>query len=267
MGDRELEFDNPRRMWVHVKTIRPARAAEGWIEKQNILQLNSLLERHATDIPALIAVQSKDVQQAWRDVDKGINEMEKAIKENDKKPTKEAMQPLAEPYFARAEIWSLANCRDEAMRDYSTGLGIVLKSGQGPEKYGPYIAKLKEAVDKYERQPRPAEKGSYETYLSYGVTAYRNGKLELAIRHLSNAIQIDHGGPVAWYFRGLTYKRLKQDLQAQHDVLVAVYLERRGGRFGEYARWFIDVQGPLRSWMEEYRLGDTSQKIITGATY
>lgn len=257
IADREEAFGNPPRLHIHVQSISPPRTVPGWILKDNILHFESLMERKAKDVPALISAQKAQVQQAWRDV-------QKAIAENEKLPEKDQ---VAEPYLARAEIYSLVGCRDEALRDYSKAVMLIMKPGQRPEVYGPYIAKLHAAVQQRDRQPRPAELGAYDSHLSHGLKAYRDAKLELAERHLSNAIQIDPSQHLAWYFRGLTFKRLKQDLRAQHDVLIAVYLERKGGAFGEQDRAFMDVQGPLRSWMEEYRLGDPSQKIILGTKY
>lgn len=129
VADRECEFGSPPRMHIHAQTVSPARAVNGWIVKQNLLHFESLMQRKAKDIPALISIQKAKVQEAWRDV-------QKAIEDNEKLPEKEQ---VAEPYLARAEIYSLVGCRDEALRDYSKAVTLVMKPGQGPEVYGPYV--------------------------------------------------------------------------------------------------------------------------------
>lgn len=164
------------------------------------------------EVPALISLQPPQVQQAWREV-------QAAIRENAKQ-----RRPAPEPYFARAEIWSLVNNHDAAMRDYLVAARLSIERGESLETQAGYFNKLYEALDRLDEAPSPAVIGSSKSHYGRGVHAFWRNDLRAALMHFEDAVQLEPADPVNWYYRALTYARLGQTRRAQHDVLMAARL-------------------------------------------
>lgn len=200
------------------------------------------------EVPALILLQSPQVQQAWREV-------QAAIQENAKQS-----RPAPEPYFARAEIWSLVNNHDAAMRDYLQAARLSIVRGESLETQAGYFNKLYEALDRLDQAPSPAVIGSSKSHFGRGVHAFFRNDLWRALMHFEDAVQLEPADALNWYFRALTYKRLGYARRAQHDVLMAARLEVTGDD-SRIAAGLVRVQGPLRLWLEEFRNGPPRQRI------
>jgi tetratricopeptide (TPR) repeat protein len=200
------------------------------------------------ELPALILLQPPQVQQAWREV-------QAAIRENARQ-----RRPAPEPYFARAEIWSLVNNHDAAMRDYLEAARLSIERGESLETQAGYFNKLYEALDRLDQAPSPAVIGSSKSHYGRGVHAFWRNDLPAALMHFEDAVQLEPADPVNWYYRALTYARLGHARRAQHDVLMAARLEVTGDD-RRVAAALARVQGPLRLWLEGFRNGPPRQRI------
>ena len=202
--------------------------------------------------PEVIRMQSPQVVRAWADVQQAIAENEKLS------------NPLPEPYFARAEILTLAGDFDSALRDYLHAADIAGKSRESLVAYSAYFERLLEALDSYDKNPRPPALGRSNAHFSVGMQNYYDGDLTSANWHFTNAIALENDVALYWYFRALTSKRLGDDLRAKHDVLIGTHVESRYGdsERDRVAQGLTRVQGDLRLWLERYRLGDPTQQVL-----
>lgn len=241
---RSLSSDDQACGWTDVRNLIPVAS----IGTDNFAaQLQSASE---LGVPETIRLQSPDIVRAWK-------EIESAIVENEK-----LSQPLAEPYFARAEILTIVKDFDSALRDYLLAAQIASRSGQDLVAYKAYFERLREALDNYDRVPRLPATGLAIGHFAEGIQSYRRSELDVAIRHFSNAIAMENGSPVYWYFRALTFKRQGRDVRAQHDALIGAHLEWKDGKRDKIGWELTYVQGELRRWLERYRLGDPSRQTI-----
>ena len=171
-------------------------------------------------------------------------------------------QELAEPYFARAELWAAVENYADAIQDYITGIKILKARGASPDKYLKYVEKLSVAVRNLEANPVPAigarlgwEEAALEHY-KLGYTAYFMREYEKCLVHFSNSVAMDPQKPHYWYFRALAHRGLGNDQQAQHDALLGASFERQlpADAVSMNQRLFR-VQGPARTWLEKFRNG------------
>lgn len=206
----------------------------------------------AAELPALISLQPPEVQRAWREV-------QSAIAANLRQS-----RPAPEPYFARAEIWSLVNNHDSAMRDYLEASRLSIERRESLESQAAYFNKLYEALDRLDSAPRPAVIGSAKGHFGEGVHALWRNDLRTALMHFDDAVQLEPSDALNWYFRGLTYRRLGQGRRAQHDVLMGARLESTSDNL-RISTALTRVQGPLRHWLEGYRKGPPRQRIADNA--
>lgn len=209
---------------------------------------NSAASVQGDELPAIILLQSPQVRRAWREV-------EASIRENARQA-----RPAPEPYFARAEIWSLVNNHDSAMRDYLRAAQLSIERGESLQSQAGYFNKLYEALDRLDQAPSPAVIGSSKSHFGRGAHAFWRGDLRTALMHFEDAVQLEPVDPLNWYYRALTYKRLGYARRAQHDALMAARLEVTGDN-RRIAAGLIRIQGPLRLWLEEYRNGPPRQRI------
>lgn len=265
-----LSSDASGHYWKVRLVSQPTSA--GWIAKQDAQPFASTaanLVRRGSEtavrgepaVPDLIRLQNQPAyEQAWL-------EIEAAMAENAKLP-----EPLSEPYFARAEIWMAVDNYEGAVADYVQALALARKPGRDLAAYQTYLLRLQEALDRRAKAPRPPTLGNHETHLAAsrqhfdsGYHAFWQGDLETARLHFDSALQLQPDEALYWYYRALTWKRLGDAEKAQHDALYGAYMERHCG-----SRWYraavgahlTRLQGELRRWLEEYRLGDPSHNLI-----
>ncbi|MEI8376771.1 MAG: tetratricopeptide repeat protein [Planctomycetota bacterium] len=253
-----------------VRPVRPGNNLSGWVSSSDLdrpsLQISEmakfLTDANRQDLPEVIRLQKNEtIKKAW-------DEVKEALKEN------ETLKPqLPEPYFARAEIWSAVNNYDGAMRDYLTATQLARKSGQDLASYSAYFDKLYEALDNWDRVPRPPTTGARDDYqflaeahFARGFSDFWDNDLQSALRRFDNAVQLDPQNPVYWYYRALAFKRSGDDRRAQHDVCFGAYVEKKGDRHynDQLSHVLQRLQGGQRQWIENFRMGDCSHRIVEG---
>lgn len=241
----------PHEGWVYCRDLQNSSASFRGNEARPFMTTDDL--KYLADLPALVKRQSRDFQDSWID-------LQNAIEANAKLP-----QPLPEPYFARGKLWSLAQNNEAALRDYQQGVSIVLKTNKDLVAYSRYLIDLHTVLATQEKTPKPPFFADAKEYYGRGFTHFWASNFELALKYFDDAVQLDPSEPASWYYRGMTYRVLGQELQARHDIRMAVHLERYGGVFRQrpYSREGIDVnealvrvQGTMRDWIDLYRKGD-----------
>ncbi len=202
------------------------------------------------ELPELIRLQSSEIQQAWRDVERAIND------------NKTLAAPLPDPYFARAEIWMRVNNYAAAAQDYVSAIELTPASDAAAARYAAYVTRLNRALSGFQAVPQPPVKGDASEHYTRGLQDFWKERWKQALWHFDNAVQLRPDAPVYWYFRAVAHKQLGQDDKAQHDALVAAHIEWRDGQRDRLGWAFVRLQGPMRKWIEQFRLGDPSQRIL-----
>lgn len=206
------------------------------------------------DLPALIAIQDEAIRTAWKELERAVEANAQLV----------ASEQLPEPFLARAEIWGMVGNHQEALRDNLRAAEILHKRGVDLVDFAKYFVVLKDALDKYDREPVPRFLAEALDYWALGTTDFFRSRYAEALPRFVNAVQLDPGNPLYWYYRSLTYLGLSQEREAVHDAKVGAALERRlresldietlrnlGSRLER-------IQGPRRTWLEGFRQGDPS---------
>jgi tetratricopeptide (TPR) repeat protein len=245
-----------------VQSLGPAGAVNGWVNLRNVTTLDEAgnsshskvpLRSNTSNgnVPAAIRLQPPAIVRAWFEVQAAIAENERLS------------APLAEPYFARAEILTLAKDFDSALIDYLRALNIASHSRENVVAYAAYFERLRQALENYDKEPRPPVYGSAASHYSAGVHSYRTGDFQSAKQHFTNAIALESATPLYWYYRALTYKCLGDERRAKHDALIGAHLEsRHGERDKVIGASLTTVQGDLRLWLETFRTGDPARQLL-----
>ena len=249
----------PRNGWLPVGAVMPF-DTRGKELKATAIALRAA-HRKAPTLPELILIQDNPaIQQAWREVSEAVAENE-TLPENERYP---------DPYFARAEIWASVNNYSDSLQDYLTGIAYARKANRDLLSYSAYFDKLLDVAEKLQELPVPA-KGAHpdlsvlaRQHYSQGYGHLFTGKLQEALDRFDNAVQLAPDQPLYWYFRALTQRRLGDDQRAQHDALMGAYFERQfaGWRQRSLDHAFIRVQGEWRMWLESFRLGWPSHRLL-----
>lgn len=262
-GWRVVTLEEPPRLgWVRVGAVTPfaTRAKE---LKATAVSLRAISSdnRHRQTLPEIILTQENPaIQQAWREV-------AVAISENDTLPESER---LPEPYFARAEIWASVNNYSDSLQDYLTGIKYARKSNRDLLSYSTYFDKLYDVAERFQAVPVPATGSQSEPssaareHYSHGNSKFFTGDLREAVDRFDSAVQLAPDQPLYWYFRALTYRRLGDNQRAQYDALMGAYFEREFAPWGRRSldRALTRVQGGMRTWLESYRLGSPTNRLL-----
>jgi len=277
VGVRREVFGKPSRRGWRIATIeKPSRT--GWVPAGVVTPFETRGNEFAATavslrakgkknqpreltLPELILTQKNPaIQQAWREV-------ARAVSENETLPED---QRLPEPYFARAEIWAAAKNYSDSLQDYLTAIKYARKANRDLLTYSAYFDKLYEVTQKLKEIPVPAA-GTHADYAfaarehySHGYSEFFSGDLREAMDRFDSAVQLAPDHPLYWYFRALTHRRLGDIQRAQHDVLMGAFFERR------YPEWrrrslnvsFTRVQGKTRKWLESYRRGSPTNRLL-----
>jgi hypothetical protein len=253
----------PPRVFIKSVSVRPQYV--GWIDPAQLEPLqppgtnleSSPLPLGSADSlqrppapPTIIQLQSPELQLAW-------SEIQAAIADNEKLP-----KPLPEPYFARAEILAMVHDFDAALRDYLRAVQIASDAHEDLATYTAYFTRLREALEGYDRSPRPPATGLASMHYAAGVHAYRRADYQSAIGHFSDAIALDEHKPLYWYYRAAAHHQSSAMQRATHDALVGAHLEWRNGTADRIGNRLLSVQGPTRTWLESVRLGKPSQQLV-----
>ncbi len=253
-------------------TVRPRfdgevglREFEGLVEEE-MRYANRSDASNQEDLLPLVIRQRRSVvlKRAWLS-------LQRIIKDNESLPENKR---VPEPYFARAEIWTAVNNYPEAMKDYVTALRYASSTGRELKTYARYHAKVETTINQFTLVPAPAAGASLDTlrigakHFGLGVTAFRSNHHGEANRHFGNAISVEPDNPLYWYYRSVTSRRTGDPNQAVYDALYGAFVESK--RYSPYkrrriARGLQHIQGKERVWLEGFRLGDPSARIIRAA--
>jgi tetratricopeptide (TPR) repeat protein len=255
----EATESNGNRRFGRVRSLRSG-SEDRWVSMRYLTSLDALpaptggaaagAPLVSDDIPEVIRLQPPEVIRAWREV-------QTAIAENGR-----LAQPMAEPYFARAEILTVAQDFDSALRDYLRAVQIASQSGQDVAIYAAYFNRLCDALEAYDRAPRPPASGDALWHYGAGVHSFRAGQLSTARGHFTNAIALDNEQPLYWYFRALTNQRLGDSRRADHDALIGAHVEWKDGEPDALGSSLVHVQGDLRRWLQGHRRGNPMHQIL-----
>lgn len=270
---QEPEGTPPRPGWRVVTLGEPQR--HGWVRagvvstisartkelKAKAVALRADDTGQKQSLPEIILIQdSPAIQQAWREVSIAISENE-VLPENERLP---------EPYFARAEIWASVRNYTDSLQDYLTAIRYARTSNRDILSYSEYFDRLYDVAERLQAMPVTAAGAESLPYLAAhnqygdGYSKFFVGDLLEALDRFDSAIRLAPDQPVYWYFRAITHKRLGDEERAQHDALMGASFERQ---FESWRRRSLNgalhrVQGPMRTWLESYRLGSPNNRVL-----
>jgi tetratricopeptide (TPR) repeat protein len=271
VGTRQIEYLN--QVYHYVRFLWSSRQP-GWIRETDLDEIASLVKEEIEfsdssaasedegSLPLVIRHQrSVRLKRAWLSI-------QKIIKNNETLPEDKR---VPEPYFARAEIWMAVDNYVEAMTDYLTALRYASSSGRELQTYIRYYSKVEKTIERFALLPAPPSgvspdarrKGSH--HFGFGVTEFRIRNHTQAVRHFGNAISMEPDNPLYWYYRSVASRRSGDSNHAVYDALYGTLIESK--KYSPYksrqmAQGLQHIQGEDRIWLESFRLGDPSDRII-----
>jgi len=254
--------ETPRRGWVSAGFVIPFDTRVKELESVAILlrQIKPGNDKKLT-LPELILIQDKPVvKEAWTAVADAIAENE-LLPENERLP---------EPYFARAEIWASVKNYSDSLQDYLTALQYARRAKRDLLSFSNYFDKLYHVAGQLRKVPLPPAGGephllqSARKHFGHGCGQFHAGHLEDALDGFVNAVQLAPDQPLYWYFRALTHRCLGDNQRALHDVLMGAHFERiyEVRHRISVDRTLVNVQGESRIWLESFRRGSPSQRLL-----
>lgn len=279
VGFQQVEYKGIR--YCYVRCPSP-KYQSGWIREEDVAVFRDLVKdetgaaersrdgRDNTEGPDPTPLVIRQDRRTW--LRKAWLELQDIIKDNDSLPL-DKRRP--EPYFARAELWTQVHNYPEAMRDYLSALHYASSSGRQLQSYARYNDKIHATIDQFTRIPAPPVGvsnnllGTGWNHYSHGVSAFRLKNNQDAARHFQNAVSVVPDNPIYWYYRSVAVKRLGDEDQALFDVVYGAFVEsnRQSPQYSQLiTRELQHIQGPDRIWLEGFRLGDPSGKIIQTAS-
>lgn len=252
------------RSFIFVKPIESTSQSAGWIAYASTAV--SLAADHLSDrgwnstavagMPILIQRLPEAQREDWRRLTNAIADAER----------EGVFVPDA--YVARAELWTIAGDASKAVEDFRRAADTALKASRTASEQSAYLRLLRDALERLEQAPRPAEGAQNNDYAAAaahfgaGVHLFWRGSLNQALQEFENAIVLNPQDPKFWYLRALTRRKFNDVAGAQHDALVGAFLERSGAKDLSLSTALSRVQGPDRYWLEAFRRGDPSQQLL-----
>ena len=251
--------------FIFVKPIGVDSQRAGWISLAatgSCLSNSQLSERGwnstgVSGIPILIQRLPEAQRNDWRLLNEAIQTAER--------------EGVAVPdaYVARAELWTVAGDTSKAVEDFRKAADLAVAASRSPLEQSAYLRLLRDALERLEKAPKPAEGArandyvAAQTHFGVGCRLFWSHDVADAEREFVDAIALNPKEPIYWYYRALA-RRQNGDLhRAAHDALIGCFLERsRYVRDAEIGRALQRVQGYDRAWLETYRLGDPSQRLL-----
>ena len=162
------------------------------------------------DLPALIKLGPKSLQQSFIIV-------EKTIKENPEDP---------EPLMARAEIYASIGNNETAIKDFLQAYKLLLAKNPTPAAKIKFLSKLSEFIKKSETNPKDIFISTSWDYYNQGKIALRAKNYLKAAEYFSNSISLNPKEALFFYFRALSEHTLGNVQDARRDALVGAFLQR-----------------------------------------
>jgi tetratricopeptide (TPR) repeat protein len=246
--------------WVRAGVVSPIESRVKEL-KATALALDEVGFGKKQSFPELILLQNNPAtQRAWQEVSN-------AISENESLPE---IERLPDPYFARAEIWASVKNYSDSLQDYLTAIKYARKANRDILTYSEYFDRLYSVAENLQNTPVPAQGAEPTTQIaarghySQGYQKFFIGQLAESKDRFDSAIQLSPDQPLYWYFRALTFKLLGDESRAQHDALMGASLERQlvSFRRADLNKELTRVQGPMRTWLETYRLGSPTNRLL-----
>ncbi len=254
------------RTFIFVKPIGVTSQKPGWISYASTAISPSLTTEHGNSqgrkssavsgMPILIQRLPEPQREDWRRLSAAITDAE----------SDGVFVPDA--YVARAELWTIAGDAGRAVEDFRKAADTALRAGRTQLEYSAYLRLLRDALGRLEEGPRPAEGSqdddfkSANAHYAAGFHLFWRESFSQAESEFESAIALNPTDPRFWYFRGLCRRRLGNSKGAKHDVLMGAFLERSRPRNRTIDTCLSRVQGRDRFWLEEFRKGDPSQRLL-----
>ena len=162
------------------------------------------------DLPALIKLGPKSLQQSFIIV-------EKTIKENPENP---------EPLMARAEIYGSIGNNETAIKDCLQAYKLLLAKNPTPAAKIKFLSKLSEFIKKSETNPKDLFISTSWDYYNQGKVALKEKNYLKASEYFSNSISLNPKETLFFYFRALSEYMQENIQNARRDALVGAFLER-----------------------------------------
>ena len=162
------------------------------------------------DLPALIKLGPKSLQQSFIIV-------EKTIKENPENP---------EPLMARAEIYASIGNNETAIKDCLQAYKLLLAKNPTPAAKIKFLSKLSEFIKKSETNPKDLFISTSWDYYNQGKVALKEKNYLKASEYFSNSISLNPKETLFFYFRALSEHILGNVQDARRDALVGAFLQR-----------------------------------------
>ena len=162
------------------------------------------------DLPALIKLGPKSLQQSFIIV-------EKTIKENPENP---------EPLMARAEIYASIGNNETAIKDCLQAYKLLLAKNPTPAAKIKFLSKLSEFIKKSETNPKDHFISTSWDYYNQGKVALKEKNYLKASEYFSNSISLNPKETLFFYFRALSEYMQENIQNARRDALVGAFLER-----------------------------------------
>lgn len=239
----------------------------GWVRKEDLKQFEDFVSDtlagpmpFTKGLPELINLQRDDLlRSAWQEVQAAVEENER-LPEGDRLP---------EPYYARAEIWRTVNNYGNAVQDYLAAITHARKAGGDLANCAAYLARLDAAIEEFEKIPTTPTLGNNADFsfaardhFVRGYHAFWRRDYTAALHSFDNAVQCNPRESAYWYYRALTFKQMGNESRAQADALLGAKVEKLSRVHRPLGALFTRVQGDSRLWIETFRVGDPSHRIL-----
>lgn len=195
-------------------------------------------------IPQLVKIQDERIRTSWAEVEKIIAENEGA------------KRPSHEPYLARAELWAIAGCHEEALQDYLRGTDLFFRDNPTPSERTAHLEQLKTALEALVRRPKPSFPDLALRQFGQGLALYQRRQVAEATWFFDEACRLKTDVPIYRIYRALCYKQQGRPIEADREASIARNLIRERPADSEQELQGIHqrlefVQGPLRQWLEQ----------------
>lgn len=165
-------------------------------------------------LPHLIAIQSPQIRDAWRQVVQILAENEQL----------EEQQP--DPYLARAELWTTAGNHEEAVEDYLRAIQLSMANKPNLIEQSRLLSLLRESLKRLVHEPRPMFPIKASAAFDIGLSMYRRGAYNEAAALLAEATRLNPTDAVYRALRALNYRRLGNDTDAARQLAAAAGILR-----------------------------------------
>jgi tetratricopeptide (TPR) repeat protein len=198
----------------------------------------------AQDLPLLIRKHSVETRRAFREITAAIALNEKLS------------APLADPYIARAEIWTIVGNYEGALEDYLTAVRLQSNGELNLAERAQALETLTAALERLAKQPVTQYPFEAEEAFWIGVKEFRGQRFQAAKPYFEESVRLNPQEASYRAFLALTLKRLGDEEPADRHALSARGLLRhpdtRPDEIRGFHRRLEGVNGVERQWLQRH---------------